>query len=112
MKKGHVYTLQIEVNDFGYSPLSEDFVFIVDGTEYLPTSIDELNEQPTQAWLELEYDLSNDLNTDNDDAENNADIVIDNNTASPKTGDSSMITIWLLLAVASMGTIVFVRKRQ
>lgn len=112
MKKGHVYTLQIEVNDFGYSPLSEDFVFIVDGTEYLPTSIDELNEQPTQAWLELEYDLSNDLNTDNDDAENNADIVIDNNTTSPKTGDSSMITIWMLLAVASMGTIVFVRKRQ
>lgn len=125
MEKGHVYTAQIEVNAFGQAPLSEDFVFVIDGIEYQATKIDDLNEQPSQAWLELEYNLSDGAGDYEDDADDDAivddnndtgekaDVVIkDDNTTSPKTGDSSMMMIWMILAIASMGTIVFVRKRQ
>jgi len=127
MKDGHVYTFQIEVSTFGQVPLSEDFVFVIDGTEYAPTELDELNEHPSQAWLEFEYDFSGGASAGDydDDFEDNADVeddteteddvdvvIKDDNTTSPKTGDSSMIMVWMILALASMGTIVFVRKRQ
>lgn len=58
MEDGHVYTMQIEINAFGSTALSEDFAFVIDGTEYEFTMIDEYNEQPVQAWLEIEYDFS------------------------------------------------------
>lgn len=126
MEEGHVYTVQIEVSTFGHTPLSEDFVFVIDGTVYEATAIDELNEQPTQAWLELEYDFSGGASAGDyeDDAED--DVVVDedidtddevnvsikdDSTNSPKTGDSSMLMVWSVLALASMGTIVIVRKK-
>jgi len=117
MKAGHVYTMQIEVNAYSVTPLSEDFTFVIDGTEYEATMIDELNEQPSQAWLELEYDFSGGASAgdheDDAETEDNADAVIkEDNTNSPKTGDSSMIMIWSVLALASIVTIAFVRKRQ
>ena len=111
MEAGHVYTVQIEINAFGSIPLSEDFVFVIDGTEYDATKIDDNNEQPAQAWLELEYDLSDSTSADSSGDTSEYDHSIDDKEASPKTGDSSMMMVWMLLAVTSIGTIVFVRKK-
>lgn len=115
METGHVYTLQLEVYASGNTPLSEDFVFVINGTEYKPTEIDENNIQPCQAWLELEYNLSGAKNNVDTSDNNNSDNTNSNdNKASNtvKTGDSSMILLWTVLAVVSMGTIVVIRRKK
>lgn len=120
MNADHVYTMQIEINAFGNIALSEDFAFVIDGTEYKATTIDEYNEQPLQAWLELEYDFSGDASagdledsdiSSTDDVTDTESDTTTSNTAS-ETGNSSMIILLGALAVICIGTIVFICKKQ
>lgn len=48
------YTVQVEVNLYGDEPISEDFVFVIDGVEYPPT---DLSAETKQAWLNREFRL-------------------------------------------------------
>ena len=54
LKEDYAYTVQVEVNLYGDEPLSENFVYVIDGIEYEPT---ELSTETKQAWLNREYRL-------------------------------------------------------
>ena len=51
----HAYTVQVEVNLYGDEPISENFVYVIDGTEYAPFDV---SVDTNQAWLNMEYRLS------------------------------------------------------
>lgn len=119
MEEGHVYTAMIYVDaTFSSYTLSNEFLFKIDGTEYGPTIMDPYNQSPLWAQLDLEYELTktNDdvddsNNTNNNDA-NNTNSNDNKDSSTVKTGDSSMILLWMVLAVVSMGTVVFVRRKR
>jgi len=52
LEDGVKYTVQVEVNLFGDEPISENFVYIIDGTEYQPI---EISTETNQAWMSMEY---------------------------------------------------------
>ena len=59
---GKTYYLKLEFSAFGHAPISENFVFIIDGVEYVP---DEFFMEGDQAWLTLVYKIP--TSTTNDD---------------------------------------------
>lgn len=121
MEDGRLYTAQIYVEaKSGDITLTPEFEFIIDGSQWKPTILDDKNPMPLWAILELEYDLRDDVDADGSDntnsgentnTPNNSDV--DSNTSEkPKTGDSSMMLLYAALAVVSIGAVVFVRKKR
>lgn len=52
LEDGKTYTVQVEINLYGYEPISENLVYVIDGTEYQPTTV---STETNQAWLEMDY---------------------------------------------------------
>lgn len=93
---GKTYKLSLAVA-MGYQPLAEDFVFVVDGKSYEPTSFE---AEYNTAEVIIDYQIAGD-GTGVDKAEQ-----------APETGDSGMAMGWALLALAATASMVFVRKRE
>ena len=74
MEEGKAYTAYIDVYSYSYTPISSDFLFVVDGVEYEPTEI----YSKYQAGLEIEYNLGYNGEEEPDDSEDDRsdDIVI------------------------------------
>ena len=128
MEEGQVYTLQIEVYMYGDYPLSEDFVYVIDGKEYEARSLTDI-----QAFIELEYDLRDnteigDDNTEDDEVDtptedDEVDVPTEDDkvdtpaeddkdtTKAPVTGDYSYMTLLAAFAFMSIAAAIIVRKR-
>lgn len=121
MEEGHVYTAQLHLEAlYGDAVLSDNFVFVINGTEYKPTKVDEYNSKPLYVLLGLKYDIKGNTSADDitkpedtNKPENKPSSGTENkNDSSAKTGDSSNVLLWMVLAIASMGTIVFIRRKK
>lgn len=67
---GKTYYLKLEFSAYGYAPISENFVFIIDGVEYVPN---EFFLEGNQAWLNLIYKIPNSSNSNNDESSKDDD---------------------------------------
>ena len=101
MEEGQIYTLQIEVNMFGNYPLSEDFVYVIDGEEYEASDLTE-----SQAFFELKYDFRDNTVIDDDNTEDDKE-----NSKAPLTGDYSYMVLLVAFAFISIAAGVFFHKR-
>ncbi len=85
MEEGNVYTAYVNVFALGYSTFSEEFVFIINGEEYVPTNLSP-DENFAQLILEYEFpgentgdetDTSDKEDVDTDDSDENEDTNIE-----------------------------------
>lgn len=116
MEDGKIYTAYIEVNSISHMPISENLILVVDGVEYKPTDI---YTNSNQAFLKLQYDFKNPAVTPTptptptpDATDKDASTDKSDTSSSVDTGDSSMVIMWMMVAVLSMGTVLFVRRRK
>lgn len=87
---GKTYIVQLEANSYGYELLGEDFVFVIDGVTYAPSSLGQWD-----AYMELEICVPAAAEPD-----------------MPPTGDAFPLLLWAALAMVSMMSVAVLVKTK